>query len=81
MTLQELVEQYRPHLVDESVGVRRSWEEMFKYTFKLYSQATQLKDFDLDELAERLAFADLHRALIDGYIKRWRALLNWANGR
>lgn len=43
MTLDELVTRYRPHLDDESVGVRRSWEEMFTYTLKLYPRDTLWK--------------------------------------
>jgi hypothetical protein len=78
MTLQELVETYRPHLADESIGVRRSWEEVFRYTFKLYPGNTPLEAFDLDELAERLASAGLHRPLVDGYVRRWRELLRRA---
>jgi hypothetical protein len=78
MTLQELVESYRPHLADESIGVRRSWEEVFRYTFKVYSGSTPLEAFDFDVLAERLAAAGLHRPLVDGYVRRWRELLTLA---
>jgi hypothetical protein len=75
MTLHDLVERYRPQLADESVGVRRSFEEMFRYTFKLYPGDTQLADVDLAVLADRLASAGLHRPVVDGYIKRWRDML------
>lgn len=78
MTLHELVERYRPHLADETVGVRRSWEEMFRYTFKLCPAGTALDAFDLDRLAETLTAAGLHRPVVEGYIKRWRDLLDRA---
>ena len=79
MTLQELVERYRPQLADESVGIRRSWEEMFRYTFKLYPAGTPLEAFDLDTLADGMTTAGLHRPIADSYIKRWRQLLDQAD--
>jgi len=79
MTLGELIVRYRPHLTDESVGVRRSWEDMFRYTLKLYQADTTLQSFDLTELFERLAASDLHRPVIDGYVKRWGDLLRRAD--
>jgi hypothetical protein len=78
MTLEELIVRYRPHLADESVGVRRSWEDMFRYTLKHYSKATPLEAFDPDVLAERLSAADLNPPIIAGYVKRWRELLGRA---
>jgi hypothetical protein len=75
MTLEELIERYRPHLADEPVGVRRSWEEMFRYTLKHYSRDTRLEEFDLDVLADRLSSSDLHQPLVAGYVKRWREVL------
>lgn len=75
MTLEELADQYRPSLVDESVGVRRSWEEMFTYTFKHYSKGTDLHAVDLNVLSERLSSAGMHQAMVAGYLKRWRELL------
>lgn len=79
MTLGELVEHYRPHLADDPPHVRRSWEEMFRYTFKLYSRDTPLEAFDLDMLKDRLISADLHRPIVDGYVKRWGELLQQAD--
>ena len=79
MTLDELIAQYRLQLADETVGVRRSWEEMFKYTLRLYPGDTPLEAFDPDSLTETLLAAGLHRPIVDGYVKRWRALLNQAN--
>lgn len=78
MTLEQLIERYRPHLADEPVGVRRSWEEMFRYTLKHYSKATPLDVFDLEVLAERLSSADLNPPIVAGYLKRWRELLERA---
>jgi len=75
MKLHELIERYRPSLDDEPVGVRRSWEEVFKYTLKVYPADTALKHFDLQTLSERLTAAGLHRPLVEGYVKRWRELL------
>ena len=37
MTLAELIDMQRTNLEDESVGIRRSWEETFRYTLK-YAQ-------------------------------------------
>jgi hypothetical protein len=78
MTLEELIDRYRPHLADESIGVRRSWEEMFRYTLKHYSRDTRLDAFDLDVLTERLSSSDLDQPLVAGYVKRWRELLERA---
>jgi hypothetical protein len=78
MTLEELVARYRPYLADESVGVRRSWEEMFRYTLKHYAKDTRLDAFDLAELTERLSSSELHQPLVAGYVKRWRELLERA---
>ena len=75
MTLDQLIQRYRPHLADESVGVRRSWEEVFRYTLKHYPGDTPLEAFDLDLLAERLSASDLYPPLVAGYVKRWRELL------
>ena len=75
MTVDELVERYRPHLADEAVGVRRSWEEMFRYTLKLYPGKTALAAFDLDELAGKLSASGLHQPIVAGYVRRWGDLL------
>lgn len=79
MTLQDLVDRYRPQLADETVGVRRSWEEVFKYTFRHYPADTPLESFDLDELARRLTAANLHTPLVAGYVTRWRQMLERAD--
>lgn len=52
---------------------------MFRYTLKLYPADTTLQSFDLTELFERLAASDLHRPVIDGYVKRWGDLLRRAD--
>jgi hypothetical protein len=75
MTLQELIDNFRPCLADESVGMRRSWEEMFKYTIRHYPSDIPLQDFDLDLLADRLLSSGMHRPIVDGYVKRWRDLV------
>ena len=76
MTLAELIDQYRPYLADESVAVRRSWEEMFTYTVRHYAKDTPIDAFDLDVLSERLLSAGMHHLIIAGYVKRWRDLLS-----
>jgi hypothetical protein len=75
MTLQELIDKFRPCLNDESVGMRRSWEEMFKYTIRHYPSDTPLRAFDLDLLSDRLLSAGMHPPIVDGYVKRWRDLV------
>ncbi len=79
MTLGELIRAYRPHLDDASVGVRRSWEETFRYTLRHYPEGTQLEDFDLDVLGERMAAAGIQKQFVDGYVNRWRELLKLAS--
>lgn len=76
MTLGRLIELHRQRLADESVGMRRSWEEMFRYTLMQYPAETDLGDFDVDQLMERLISAGLHRPIVEGYGKRWRELLS-----
>ncbi|NTB87983.1 hypothetical protein [Agrobacterium tumefaciens] len=75
MTLGELIDWHRPKLEDESVGVRRSWEEMFTYTLKHYSRSTPLETFALQILSQRLAASGMHQQIVDGYVKRWHAVL------
>jgi hypothetical protein len=75
MTLAELIQGYRPHIEDASVGVRRSWEETFKYTLKHYPPETRLEDFDLEILAEKMFAEGIQPRFVDGYVKRWRDLL------
>jgi hypothetical protein len=44
-TLGDLIDLYRPHLLDETVGVHRSWEDTFRYTLKVYPKNTPLEAF------------------------------------
>lgn len=78
-TLGDLIDWQRPNLEDESLGVRRSWEEMFTYTLKHYPRSTQLETFDLRILSERLAASGMYQQIVDGYVKRWRAVLRSAD--
>ncbi|TCQ95454.1 hypothetical protein [Neorhizobium sp. JUb45] len=80
MTLGELVDRYRLELQDETVGVRKSWEEMFRYTFKQYPEDTELNTFDLGMFADGLLSSDMNPQIVEGYVKRWRDLLAWAKG-
>ncbi|WP_421406636.1 hypothetical protein [Agrobacterium tumefaciens] len=75
MTLGYLIGRYRPHLEDESVGVRRSWEETFRYALKHYPSDTPISEFDLEVLATRLADDGMQQQFVAGYIKRWRELI------
>lgn len=75
MTLDDLIDQQRSQLEDETVGVRRSWEETFKYTLKFYPGATPLEEFDLDVLGNRMVADGVNQAFAEGYIMRWRKLL------
>ncbi len=75
MTLDELIARYRPYLEDESVGARRSREEMFTYTLRLYPRDTPLEAFDVHSLEQRLISAGLHSPVVNGYVKRWADLL------
>lgn len=75
MTLGELVDRYRLELQDETVGVRKSWEEMFRYTFRHYPEDTELDKFELGMLSERLLSSDMNPQIVEGYMKRWYALL------
>ena len=78
MTLGELIDRYRPCLADETVGVRRSWEEMFTYTLRHYSKDTPIATFDPEILSERLVMSGMNHLIVVGYVKRWRDLLSWA---
>jgi hypothetical protein len=75
MTLQDLIDQTRLSLADETVGVRRSWEEMFKYTLRHFSKDTPLNAFDLEVLKLRLCASGIHEPIAAGYLKRWSELL------
>lgn len=76
MTLGELISLYRPHLLDETVGVQRSWEDTFRYTLKFYPLDTQLEKFDLDVLATKMDASGINPQFVAGYVERWRRLLD-----
>ncbi|QDG93258.1 hypothetical protein NIBR502774_12530 [Rhizobium sp. NIBRBAC000502774] len=76
MTLGDLIGRYRPHLEDESVGLRKSWEETFRYALKHYPSDTPLAEFDIEVLATRLADDDMQQQFVAGYIKRWCELID-----
>jgi len=78
MTLAELIDMQRKNLEDESVGIRRSWEETFRYTLKYVSPDIPLEDFDLDNLTARMTIGGIQKQFIDGYVTRWRVLLERA---
>lgn len=78
MTLGELIDRYRLHLEGEPVGVRRSWEDTFRYAVRHYPPETDLAEFDLDVLAARLIDEGIQPRFVDGYITRWRGLLSRA---
>lgn len=70
------MDRHRPRLADESVGVRRSWEEMFTYTLRHYGRETPIANFDLEVLSERLIMSGMHHLIAAGYVKRWRDVLS-----
>jgi hypothetical protein len=76
MTLGEIADRYRGELMDESVGVRRSWEEMFTHTFRHYPRGTPLNVVDLSTLSQRLSSAGMQECIVAGYVERWRCLLS-----
>ncbi|MGF9566882.1 hypothetical protein AAIH70_25575 [Neorhizobium sp. BT27B] len=78
MTLDGLIQAYRPYLADETVPVRRSWEDTFKYAIKQYRGEAPLEEFDLDEWAAKLVADGVNPKFVDGYIRRWRDLLSRA---
>lgn len=80
MTLADLVDRCRSSLTDETVQVRRSWEEMFTYTLRHYSADTPIEQFDPGVLCARLTASGMSRPVADGYAKRWRAVLAEPNG-
>lgn len=75
MTLGDLIALYRPQLLDETVGVQRSWEDTFRYALKVYPRDTALEAFDLDHLAAEMTSSGMNPAFVDGYIARWRRLI------
>lgn len=76
MTLGELISIYRPHLLDETVGVQRSWEDTFRYTLKFYPLDTLLEKFDLDVLATKMDASGINPQFVAGYVERGRRLLD-----
>jgi hypothetical protein len=77
MTLEQLVDRYRLELQDETVGVRKSWEEMFRYTFTHVSKETDLKAFEVDVLSDVLVSSGMAPQIVEGYVKRWTLLALW----
>lgn len=77
MTLEELADRYRLELQDATVGVRKSWEEMFRYTFRHFSKETDLASFDVDELSDVLVSSGMTPQIVEGYVKRWSQLSLW----
>jgi len=75
MTLIELINRCREDLTDESVGVRRSWEDMFRYTLRHYNQQGTLDEFDPAALAAFMTAAGMNQTIVEGYEKRWHAVL------
>jgi hypothetical protein len=75
MTLGELIESYRPHLLDETVSMQRSWEDTFKYALKVFPANTPLDRFDLRVLEAQMSASGINQRYADGYIERWRRLL------
>lgn len=75
MTLGGLIDLYRPHLLDETVGVQRSWEDTFKYTLKVHPKDTPSEAFDLDHLAAEMKASGVNHAFVNGYIERWRRVI------
>ena len=75
MTLIEAIGLCREELADEPVGVRRSWEEMFRYTLRHCDPLTALNDFDPIDLERRLIASGANPPIVDGYVKRWQALV------
>ncbi|MDE1158841.1 MAG: hypothetical protein PW791_11310 [Neorhizobium sp.] len=75
MTLGDLIRRHRETLADEAVGIRRSWEDMFRYALRHYPDRTPIDDFDPDGLADKLIAEGVNPAFVAGYVKRWRALL------
>lgn len=75
MTLEDLITLYRPHLEDETVGFRRSWEETFRYGLKFYPKATPLAEFDVEGFADMLVSSGIDAKYARGYATRWRDLI------
>lgn len=75
MTLIEIINLCREDLAEESLGVRRSWEDMFRYTLRHYAEQTALSDFDPDDFSTRLLASKINPAIVDGYARRWREVL------
>lgn len=78
MTLGELAYRYRLELQDEAIDVRKSWEEMFRYSFRHCSEDADLSAFDLKSLSDRMLTSGMTPQIVEGYMKRWADLLIWA---
>ncbi|TNM65250.1 hypothetical protein [Aliirhizobium smilacinae] len=79
MTLGDLIDLYRPCLLDGTVGVQRSWEDTVKYTLKIFPRDTPLRAFDLDRLAAEMGASGMNPAFVNGYVDRWRRLIDQAD--
>lgn len=75
MTLGELIDSYRPHLLDETLAMQRSWEDTFKYALRAFPSSTPLDSFDLDVLEAHMSASGINQRFVDGYLERWRRLL------
>lgn len=77
MTLGELISRYRSEVEDEALAIRRSWEETFRYATKHFPPETPVADFDVELFAKLLEQSGMHQQFINGYLNRWRGLLEW----
>lgn len=75
MTLGELINDYRPFLLDETVSMQRSWEDTFKYALKVFPANTPLEMFNLEVLEAHMMASGVNQQFVDGYIRRWHRLL------
>lgn len=74
-TLDDLISECRSEVGDETIQVRRSWEEMFAYTLNYFPGSTPVEAFDPDSLRVYLISNGMTAAIADGYAKRWRKVL------
>jgi len=75
VTLIEVINLCREDLADESIGVRRSWEDLFRYTLKHYPERTAFGQFNPNDLEKRLLASGVNRAIVNGYVMRWREVI------
>jgi hypothetical protein len=75
VTLIEVINLCREDLADESVGVRRSWEDMFRYTLKHYPERTALDELNPNDLERRLLASGVNGTIVAGYVMRWRDVI------